>query len=540
MNDRKLGQGASEGEVSSAAIGRRDALLGAAGLALAVPFAAPLAGCSSSDAPPSERFKHGIASGDPLPDAVILWTRVTGDGAAPVDVEWEVADDPAMTKRVAAGSFKTDAERDFTVKVDVKGLAPGRAYYYRFRALGAASKVGRTRTAPAGPTPRLRFAMMSCASFAHGYFHAYKAVAAQADLDCVVHLGDYIYEYESGGYGSVRDYEPANEILTLADYRARHAQYKRDPDLQEVHRQHPFITVWDDHEVANDGYKDGAENHKPEEGAWPDRKAAGLRAYREWMPIREQADGRIFRKLAFGDLVDLVMLDTRYWGRTKQSGTLIAPVPAPDPARTLLGDDQAAWLEDALKTSGARWKLLGQQVMLANLVFEGGRDAINLDQWHGYPESRTRFISFMRSSGVKNVVVLTGDIHSSWANEIVLNPNDKAEYDPATGRGSVAVEIVTPGVTSPGIPPVALGIVDGSKPFNPHIRWYDLTRRGFVILDVTPDRLQAAWYHMQDVEARDYAAPAFAGAWSVKNGETRLNQDPAAAPAREGAPAAAT
>lgn len=510
-------------------IGRRALIRGTGALLLVAPFGGVLSGCSSDDDPASP-FQHGVASGDPLPDGFILWTRVTTDGAR-VDVEWEVAEDPEMNERVASGSFATDADRDHTVKVDVRGLVPGRAYYYRFRALGGSSRIGRVRTAPSGPTSRLRFALAACASYAHGYFHGYREIGKLADLDAVVHLGDYIYEYGNGEYGDVRTYEPPHELLTLEDYRTRHAHYKRDPDLQEAHRQHAFITIWDDHEIANDAYRDGAENHNTGEGAWTDRRAAAIRAYREWMPIRESTGGEIFRKLSFGDLADLVLLDTRHHGRTKQAGGITGAPPAPDPARTLLGDDQAAWVEDSVRTSAARWKLLAQQVMVGQLLLDQGRQLANLDQWHGYPESRKRLLDFLRDSGVKDVVVLTGDIHSSWANEIVFDPNDAATYDPVTGRGSVGVEFVTPGIGSPGIPSIFLGIIEPARKANPHVKYLDATRRGFVVLDVTPERVQSAWYLFEDIVSPEPVSPSFATAWSVRAGSTHVEQDAGPAPA---------
>ena len=516
-------------------VGRRDLLTGGAFV-----LAVPLLHCSSTDAAkPANPFRHGVASGDPLPDAVVLWTRVTTEGGGPVDVTWELADDAAMTKIVTSGAFSTNADRDFTVKVEARGLTAGRTYYYRFRAAGGMSKVGRTRTAPSGAVDRLRFAMVACSSYAHGFFHGYRAISTYLDLDAVIHLGDYIYEYGNLEYGDVREYEPITEALTLADYRMRHAQYKRDEDLQEVHRQHVFITIWDDHETANDSYKDGAENHSDTEGPFADRKAAAQRAYMEWMPIREQAAGRIFRKLAFGDLADLVLLDTRLYARTKQPGGVLGPPPVADPTRTLLGDEQAAWMESQLMGSTARWKLLGQQVMVGNLILDPGKQLANLDQWHGYPESRNRLLSFFKDSGVKNIVVLTGDIHSSWANELVVDPNDTTKYDPATGMGSLGVEIVTPGITSPGIPDLFLGLLDQARPKNPHVKWLDPSRRGFVILDVTPDRVQAAWHLFEDITQRAPVSPTFQQAWSVKNGETKLTNETSAASSREGPPAAA-
>jgi alkaline phosphatase D len=511
----------------SRGVTRRELLVGLGAVALAP----ALSGCGDDGTAPAvpsgPRFLHGVASGDPVPDGVILWTRVTA--AEPLMVTWEVAATPDFAVLLLSGTVAAGPERDFTVKVDVRGLMPGQTAYYRFRADTVISPIGRTRTAPVGAVARLRFGVASCSSYAQGYFHAYRALARRADLDAVIHLGDYIYEYGSGQYGADRPHEPSHEAISLADYRTRHAQYKRDPDLQEVHRQHPFITVWDDHESANNAWKDGAENHTPAtEGDWGVRKAAAQRAYQEWMPIREQGDpARIWRKLAFGDLADLVMLDTRLWGRTQTSGGLYGPSPPEDPARSLLGDDQEAWLDQQIATSTARWKLIGQQVMVANLILMPGTIA-NPDQWHGYPTARRRFLEFLRSSGGGNVVVLTGDIHSSWANELVVDPSNPAEYDPATGAGAIAVELVTPGITSPGLPAPFLPVVDAARPYNPHLRWFDLVRQGYMVLDVTPERVQSAWYHFADIKKAAPVEEVFAAAWAVASGSTRLVQDAAA------------
>ena len=482
-----------------------------------------------------------MASGDPLSDAVILWTRVSPGADDPVEVWWEIAVDTAFEKRVQVGTFSTDGSRDFTVKVDVGELDPGRTYYYRFKSLGRTSPVGRTRTAPSGAVERLRFGVASCASLGHGYFHAYRALAEELDLDAVIHLGDYIYEYGSNEYGMVRDYEPAHEIVTLEDYRLRHSQYKREADLAEAHRQHPFIVVWDDHESANNSWKNGAENHQPDEGEWKDRKAAAIQAYFEWMPIRETADrSMIWRKLPFGDLADLVILDTRLWGRDEGDGALVGAPPADDPNHQLLGEDQEAWLEEQVKGSAARWKILGQQVMVGNLIIVPGMTLANPgDQWHGYPSARKRFIDFLRGPDVDNVVVLTGDIHSSWANELVNDPNDAAEYDPATGEGSAAVEFVTPAITSPGIPDMFLGLIDTARAVNPHIRYVEPTLRGYMVVDLTPERASSAWYHFADITNPDDPGPMFATAWTVADGETRLTEESEAPTPRSDVPAAA-
>lgn len=492
-----------------------------------------LAGCGdSSDAAsgPESLFEHGVASGDPLPDAVIVWTRLSTGDEGPVDVDWEVSSDPDFAQPVASGAALAAAARDHTVKVDVVGLEPGTTYYFRFRALGRTSPVGRTRTAPAAGVGEVRFAVVSCSSLAHGYFHAYRSLAPRDDLDAVVHLGDYIYEYGDGEYGAVRGYEPAHEIVALEDYRRRYAQYRRDPDLQEIHRRHPFIVVWDDHESANDAWRDGAENHQPEtEGSWAERRAAAEQAYAEWMPIREQADGRIFRALAYGDLVDLVMLDTRLWGRDQPLVSTADPATR-DPARELLGAEQAVWLEQQLGASRARWRVLGQQVMMGPLKLTGlpesagGGQTLNPDQWDGYFAARRRLFELVHAAAPENLVVLTGDIHTSWAIELTDDPNDPASYDPATGAGAVGVEFITTSVTSPGIDGVDNSLIPVFQAANPHIKWADLERRGYMVLDLNRERAQAAWFHFDRVDVPDGVVESFARAFEVSAGETRLRE----------------
>jgi alkaline phosphatase D len=475
--------------------------------------------------PPRERtwetFEHGVASGDPLPDAVILWTRVTpGMPDAPdpgtVDVTWEIARDPGFGDVVAMDATTTDASRDFTVKVDVTGLSAGTTYYYRFSALGSTSPVGRTRTAPEGSVDRLRFAMCSCASLGHGFTHGYRWMAQRADLDAVIHLGDYIYEYGTGNYGNARAYEPAHEIVSLADYRARYSQYRREPYLAEVHRQHPFIMVWDDHESANDAFRDGAQNHSPDsEGAWTDRLDVATQALREWMPIRDDAEPRkLWRRFQYGDLVDLLMLDTRIWGREEQTETLEDPA-AGDPDRQLLGADQEAWLLEQLTTSTARWKVIGQQVMMAPVS-----GFANPDQWDGYPAARQRLLETIRDEPVADVVVLTGDIHSSWAWDVPLDPES---YDGETGAGAQAVEIVTPGISSPGFPDIGADrLAESLVAQNPHLQWAQVTRRGYVVLDFDAARMQADWFHTGDVTVEDDPTHEPAASFATASGESHL------------------
>jgi alkaline phosphatase D len=453
-------------------------------------------------------FQHGIASGDPLQDRVILWTRVS----PPVDedsipVQWRVATDPQMTEVLSSGDTTTGPLRDYTVKVDATGLQPGTSYYYQFEVRGTSSKVGRTKTLPEGSLDRVRFAVTSCSNFPYGYFNAYRMIAERSDLDCVLHLGDYIYEYDNATYGNAeltgRYVSPHREITTLSEYRERYATSRTDPDLQEVHRQHPFFLVWDDHESANDAWKDGAENHDEGEGEWKDRLAASIQAWYEWLPVREtEPKGQIYRSYRFGDLMDLTLLDTRIIGRDQQAPSPASPALL-DPSRSLLGAEQEAWFFRELAESqqrGAQWRVVGQQVMMGQLFNTDGTP-FNVDQWDGYLPSRIRLLTHLATSSISNVVILTGDIHSSWGNDITGNPFDPAGYSASTGRGSQAVEFVTPAITSPGIDDAAMAaLLEGQiRATHPHVKYVNLFRRGYVLVDLTRERAQAEWYHVRTI-----------------------------------------
>jgi alkaline phosphatase D len=485
---------------------------------------------------PTGTFQHGVASGDPFTDSVILWTRVS-EQTGMVSVDWEVSSTPAFASIVAMGSFDTDESRDFTVKVEATGLSAGSTYYYRFRLGGMTSPIGRTRTAPAGTVERLRFVVCSCSSYAHGFFHGYRRIAERADLDAVIHLGDYIYEYGTGEYGNVREYDPPHETVSLDDYRRRYRQYRLDGDLQEAHRQHPFITVWDDHESADNSWDMGAENHDASEGAWSDRLAAASQAYREWMPFRESLEGdrlRLYRTLRYGDLVDLIVLDTRIWARDEQAMGATDPA-IMDPTRTLLGDDQEAWLFEQLRNSTAQWKILCQQVMMAQLPL-----FLNTDAWDGYPAQRERLFSFLADNPTgerDDVVVITGDIHSSWANDLTVDPVDPVLYTPATGEGSLAVELVCPGISSPGAGMALEDILRRRLPTEgPHIKYFDLYRRGYIVLDLDTSRAQAAWFHVADVTSIAGSDQSFSAAWETATGTNHLVESTSPAMPRTDAP----
>jgi alkaline phosphatase D len=530
-------------------------------------------------------FYHGVASGDPTHDGVVLWTRVTPPTDTEVEVGWRVSTDPALADVVQSGTAMTDRYTDYTVRVEAGGLDAGTTYYYGFTALGANSLTGRTRTAPSVAVDRLRFAVTSCSNYQQGYFDAYRGVAARADLDAVFHLGDYFYEYGAGVYGDDglvdddRAHVPLEETVSLEDYRLRHSLYKLDPDLRAAHQQHPWITVWDDHESANDAWEDGAENHNEflgldadgdslfaHEGLWASRKGDAQRAYFEWMPLRRPEPrtetGRIYRRLSYGPLAEVLMLDTRLEGRMEQLSSKTSAVTGEvvvdttrwlDPDRTLLGPAQREWVLDGLAAAGAQWKLLGNQVMMTQLAFHPsltGADApfTNLDAWDGYPAERARLLTTLDELDINDAVVMTGDIHTTWASDLPLNPF--VGYDPATGAGSVAVEFVTPSVTAAnlnenlGIPPenvpedVPTPTEIGLAQAYPQLKTVELDEHGYYVLSLTEERAQADWYYVNDIRTPG-SGERFSRAFYTLAGENRLQSSEAPSAPDDDAPALA-
>lgn len=456
-------------------------------------------------------FRHGVASGDPLADRVILWTRVTPKSpTGSQTVSWQIAKDPRMAQVVSRGDLQTGASRDFTVKVDAMGLDPGSAYYYRFESMGGRSAIGRTRTLPPSGVSRIRLGVVSCSNLPQGYFNAYACLARRADIDAVLHLGDYFYEYPNAQYGDGtalgRIPAPNKEVVALEEYRERHAQYKADPDSQEIHRQHPFIVTWDDHEFANNAWSGGAQNHNPDtgEGDWHVRRTAAARAYYEWMPIREDAQTltpRVYRTFCFGDLITLFMLDTRVIGRDRQVlRDAVAALDAPD--RSILGAAQEHWLAGEFAASvraGAHWNVLGQQVMFAPQS-EPGTPAGNPDSWDGYRAARDRMFDAIEDTKLGNVAVLTGDVHSSWAYDLPRRPF--TDYDAATGRGSLGVELVGTSVSSPSSMrsgPEGEQQLANLRATRPHLQYVDHRYRGYFVLDLTRERLQADYYRVATI-----------------------------------------
>ena len=475
-------------------------------------------------------FFHGVASGDPLSDRVILWTRVTTDDNS-VGVDWQIATDTLFANVVNSGTVSTDTSIDHTVKLDATGLQANTWYYYRFKAYNKYSSIGRTRTVPVGSTDSLRFAIVACSNFQAGFFNVYKDISMRNDVDAVLHLGDYYYEYQQGGYGYDGDtnrYHPAtHDAFTLADYRMWHSQYKLDPDLRYCHQQYPFITIWDDHETANNSWYSGAENHNAStEGDWFTRKDAGKKAYFEWLPIREVAphdDTIIHRTEHWGDLLDFVMLDTRYEGRDSSLGTFFSDTDhvVTDTSRHLLGNDQLTWFKGELSNSTAKWRIIGNQVMIAPLEVNGY--VINGDQWDGYPAERRRVLDYIMQNQLKNIVFITGDIHTSWGNDI---PHPDSTYSPITGHGSVATEFVTTSITSPsnGLNSFQPSTIMG---YDPHVKYVELNQRGYLLLDINKQRVQGDWIHVNTVFNKTYTATDDAY-WMNNDNERFLRLAPSA------------
>ncbi len=444
-------------------------------------------------------FIHGVASGDPLTDRVILWTRVSpADTTQPVTVNWRIVTDTSFSNVVSSGNFTTDSSRDFTVKVDASGLQPETVYYYDFETGGNHSAIGKTKTAPDGNIAHLKFAVATCAKYSKGFFNAYGRIGDRNDIDAVIHLGDYIYESKDSGEVG-RPMMPFARCSTLAQFRMRYSQYHTDTDLIHARQQHPFINVWDDHETGNDSWMYGSENF-PDSTQFASIRQAATRAYFEWIPIREDSlhPGRIYRKFQYGDLIDLIMLDTRMEGREQQLffvDTNMAVIN--DTGRTILGHEQYNWLISNLDNSAAQWRIIGQQVMMAPaLLFS---NPLNEDQWDGYPAERAKLFNHIMSNQIENVVVLTGDLHAALANDLPLST---AQYNDTTGAGSVAVEFITPAIASSKSTFSAVPF-STVKVNNPYIQYAEFDRNGYLVLDVTPGKVQGDYYYVGTTDIPD-------------------------------------
>lgn len=521
----------------AAGLATRRSALKLAGLGI-VGLGAPLGA-----AVPASGFTHGVASGEPGEDRVLLWTRYAA--AADTALRWEVSDSLDFARVAAGGTVTASPAADGCAKAVATGLKPDSWYYYRFVAPdGAVSDVGRTRTLPVGPASRFRLAVFSCANFGFGFFNAYAHAAEAGDFDLVVHTGDYLYEYPRGEYPSAKEVlagreASAEEMVTLAQYRARFAQYRSDPDLQRIHQLYPMVAMWDDHETANDTWAGGAENHQPAEGDWETRKRISEQVYREWMPVSDA----YYAAYEIGDLASLYRLESRHLARSEPLDLLaVAKAASPaeaearlaafrdgawaDPARSLLGAAQEDWLAAALRASTrARkpWQVLGQQIVMGSLVLPGsvaqglpakapawlrdrllsyqraGRDGLpfNMDAWDGYPAARDRLYRAALDADA-NLIVLSGDSHNAWA------------FDLDRKGARVGVEMAGHSVTSPGaegslawIRPDALARDVVAR--NPQLKWCDTARRGYLAVELTPHSATGEWRFLSSVSRRGTA-----------------------------------
>jgi len=492
-----------------------------------------------------EPFYHGVASGDPLPDAVVIWTRITPTADQPIDVNWEMATDTAFANITASGMYTTDIDRDYTVKLDVAGLNAATTYYYRFSALSGTSITGRTRTAPAGNSEHLKFAVASCNNYQSGYFSAFGRLAERNDIDAVLHLGDFIYEYQTGGYGYTeevgRGHQPDHEILGLSDYRIRYSYYRLDDDLRRAMQQHPFILIWDDHEVANDAWLNGANNHTDNEGDYADRKSAATQALFEWVPIRDNATQTVYRSFSYGNMADVIMLDTRHEARAEQVDTLEDPT-LTDPDRYLLGPEQMQWFKDGLTNSTATWKVVGNQIVFAQLFveeldaafFDGARHLF-LDTWYGYPTKREEVINHIVDNDIDNIVFLTGDVHISLSFDVSTAPRDTLVYNAESGMGSIAVEAVTPSISSDNYDElfgagVASVLASVFPQYNPHNKFIEVVQHGYIVLDLTDEKAQMDYYYLDNGMATPNSTESFFTGFYTNVNENYLNPTDIPAP----------
>ena len=502
-------------------------------------------------------FAHGVASGDPDATSVVIWTRVSPASDTPagatMNVVWETAIDEAFTEIRGAGEAVTGASRDWTVKILLGDMAPGATYYYRFRVGDNTSPVGRAKTLPAGAVERARFAVVSCSNYPFGYFNVYDLIARHDDLDVVIHLGDYLYEYSREGYGGEagarlgREHLPAHEIVSLTDYRTRHAQYKADPSSQAMHAKHSMIAIWDDHETANNSWKDGAQNHDPAtEGDWETRRRAALQAYYEWMPVREPslAPEAFFRSFSFGDLLTVAAIETRLMARARQFeySDVIPTLETPadierfkneilwDETREMLGAAQLDYLDRTFRTSigaGQPWRLLANQIIMAKVTapdlteYVTEEDIISLEQqwdqarpfvkssalglpanfdaWDGYPAARERFYQMAKEAGEDGLIVVTGDTHTWWAND--LTTRDGAQ---------MGVELGVNSITSPS--PYRSEFLGGkgaeyallTNRDNKDVRYLSGESHGYIDLTITHDGARAEFIGVDTIESRNY------------------------------------
>ncbi len=503
-------------------------------------------------------FTHGVASGDPLSNKMIIWSRFVPDlslNLLSVPLKWEMATNKDFTKNRSAGEIVARKENDFIVKVDVVDLKPNTRYFYRFSIGVIHSNIGMTKTLPLENISKIRLAVATCANHPAGYFNAYKEISVQHStnaFDALVHLGDYIYEYGMGEYATTNSValdrvpSPSHECITLEDYRKRYAQYRSDSDLQSLHAEMPFIHIWDDHEIADNSWSDGALNHQPNEGKYKGRREAAVQAFHEWLPIRNNAvdKGEIYRSFKFGDLVHLLMLDTRVSARTKQLEYANYNDPNPEkayadlqkdmysPNHHLLGEKQKKWLKKELNSTNSRWTVLGQQVLMTKMdlpfnllralmgakeakrtrtVYDGDiimdaarnpsilKSPYNLDAWDAYPRDRDWLYHQMKQNN-KSFVSFAGDTHNAWAGQLTDKTSQPCGIEFASAAlGSPGMESYLP------LPPALIREIQKLFPMLvTDLKWANIVDRGFMAVTFTHSEVQCDWIFVDNILQKEY------------------------------------
>ena len=472
--------------------------------------------------PTTSTFPYAVASFEPTTTGILLWTHL---GGGRTEASWAISRDPAMADVVERGHATTSADHGHAITVPVEALEPSTTYWYRFEAGADRSPVGRTRTLPGDGATAFRIATVCCARYSVAPLGVYRAVADR-EVDLVLHLGDYVYEDDGSSGG--RDHDPPRTATTLDDYRRRIAQIRSDPDTQALHLRHPVVTIWDDHDLADNAWRDGAKAHDPDEhGPWSDRVEAAARARQEWLPGRLRDPDDVlttWRSLEVGDLAEVLLLDTRLQGRDRQAGDDESP-DLDDPDRSLLGDRQRTWLAERLADTSRRWAVVASGVVVNELELPWPRPlrwinallpngyavldgrVLHDDQWDGYPAERARLVGWLRARGEAGgrTVLLSGDVHSSWAFE-----------GPGDDGGVVAVEATTPAVSSAAMGrahlPGMWRLLDRAANDLAHVCWADVTERGYAVTDIDRDGVTCTWWfvHPYDEDPASRALPAAA------------------------------
>jgi len=448
-------------------------------------------------------FKHGVASFDPTESRVIIWSKIENSTKADQKVKWFLYKDEQGTMLVQQGELKAKYDDNFSFHVDLDGLERGKDYYYQFEHKKQRSVIGRTNTLGGFPA-QVNIGIISCSNYEWGYFNGYKSLA-EKDLDFVLHLGDYIYEYGPGTYGDTtlaRKHVPAKEIITLQDYRTRYSQYRMDPDLQLAHQKHPFVTIWDDHEITNNAYIAGAQNHQEGEGSYEQRKAIAKKVYFEWLPVRHATGDQLYRSFSSDNLADFIMLDERLAGRTEPAGD----VKDLSADQLMLGSNQLNWFNNELKNSDAEWKIIGNQVIFSPL--DVGRvwgTPLNLDAWDGYPTERNEIINTIADNEIKNVIFATGDTHSSWIFDV---PADIKQYVKTKER--IAVELGTPSISSGNWNDGGASTSDVIfnekvlENVNPHLQYVNGRDHGYILLTLKKSSAIAEFIYVSNLKSRKF------------------------------------